>query len=141
VSAVAALGVSPSGQGATLFHPLVPCRVFDSRNTSGPDSAAPPLAAATSRVLSLAGRCGIPPTAAALSANVTVVDPAASGSLVLYPGDQPVPAASTVSFRTGRTRANNAILRIATDGSGTLGVSNGAAGPVQFIVDVNGYFE
>ena len=72
---------------------------------------------------------------------MTVVDPAASGSLVLYPGDQPVPVASTVSFRTGRTRANNAIIKIAVDGSGTLGVSNGAAGPVQFIVDVNGYFE
>ena len=141
VSSTATLSVSPSGQGASLFYPIVPCRAFDSRNASGPDAAAPALAAATSRVLALAGRCGVPGTAAALSVNVTVVDPAASGSLVLYPGDQPVPVASTVSFRTGRTRANNAIIKIAADGSGTLGVSNGAAGPVQFIVDVNGYFE
>ncbi|MEO8053760.1 MAG: hypothetical protein ABI768_01305 [Acidobacteriota bacterium] len=141
VSSTATLSVSPSGQGASYFYPIVPCRAFDSRNASGPDAAAPALAAAATRILQLAGRCGIPPTAAALSANVTVVDPAASGSLVLYPGDQPVPVASTVSFRTGRTRANNAIVKIAADGSGTLGVSNGAAGPVQFIVDVNGYFE
>jgi hypothetical protein len=141
VSAVAALGVSPAGQGASLFHPIFPCRAFDSRNASGPDAAAPALAAATSRILSLTGRCGIPATAAALSVNVTVAGPTASGSLVLYPGDQPVPVANTVSFRAGRTRANNAILKIATDGSGTLGVSNGSAAPVQFIVDVNGYFE
>ncbi|HQQ77946.1 MAG TPA: immunoglobulin domain-containing protein [Thermoanaerobaculia bacterium] len=141
VSAPAALAVSPSGQGATLFHPLIPCRLFDTRHAEGSDAAAPALAAAATRILPLAGRCGVPPTAAAVSVNVTVVDPAASGSLVFYPGDQPVPIASTVSFRTGRTRANNAIIRIAADGSGTLGVSNDAAAPVPFILDVNGYFE
>ncbi len=141
VSAPATLSVSPSGTTATSFYPLAPCRAFDSRSASGPAAAAPALDAGASRVFSIAGRCGIPATATALSVNVTVAEPAAAGFLVLYPGDEPVPVASTVAFRPGQTRANNAIIKIAGDGGGTLGISNSAPGPVHFIVDVNGYFE
>jgi hypothetical protein len=141
VSTPATLSVSPSGQSAASFYPLAPCRAFDSRSASGPDAAAPALDAGASRVFPLGGRCGIPRTATALSVNVTVTEPTAAGSLVLYPGDESVPVASTVAFRPGQTRANNAIIKIAGDGSGTVGISNGAPGPVHFIVDVNGYFE
>jgi len=52
----------------------------------------------------------------------------------------PAPLASTINFATGQTRANNEILRLSTDGSQTLGVLNGATGPVHLILDVNGYF-
>jgi hypothetical protein len=141
VSAPASLSVSPSARSAASFHPLAPCRAFDSRGASGPAAAAPALAAGASRVLPLGGRCGIPAAAAALSVNVTVTEPTAAGTLLLYPGDVAVPVASTVAFRPRQTRANNAIIKLAGDGSGTLGISNGAPGPVHFIVDVNGYFE
>ena len=130
-----------SGPAAASFHTLTPCRVFDSRRADGPAAAAPALPAGATRVLSLAGRCGIPAAAVALSANVTAVDPASTGTLVLYPGDTAAPDAITIAFRAGRTRANNAFLKVAGDGSGTLGISNAAAGTVHFIVDVNGYFE
>jgi hypothetical protein len=138
--------VSPPAGGtpppvAALFHTLAPCRAFDSRSVSGPDAAAPALDAGASRVFPLGGRCGIPATATALSVNVTVTEAKAAGYLVLYPGDESVPVASTVAFRTGQTRANNAIIKVAGDGSGTVGISNGAPGLVHFIVDVNGYFE
>lgn len=129
------------GRAAASFHVLTPCRVFDSRAASGPDAAAPALEGGANRVLALGGRCGIPATAVALSANVTVVAPTAAGSLVLYPGDGPVPGASTVSFRPGRTRANNAFVKIASDGSGTIGIANSAPGTVHFLVDVSGYWE
>ncbi len=140
-SAIASLSVTRSGQSASSFYPVQPCRAFDSRHASGPDAAAPALPGGASRVFPLGGRCGIPATATALSVNVTVTQPTANGSLALYPGDESVPLASTVSFRAGQTRANNARIKIAGDGSGTLGVSNGATGAVDFIVDVNGYFE
>jgi hypothetical protein len=140
-SAPATLSVSSSGPVAASFHTLTPCRAFDSRNASGPDAAAPALEGGAARVFPLGGRCAIPPTATALSANVTVTEPMAAGSVVLYPGDKPVPVASMVAFRRGQTRASNAIIKIAGDGSGTVGISNGAPGTVHFIVDVNGYFE
>ncbi|MBI5735761.1 MAG: hypothetical protein HY997_07855, partial [Mycolicibacterium neoaurum] len=46
-----------------------------------------------------------------------------------------------ISFRAGRVLANNAVLFLATDATGAIGVQNDAAGPVHFILDVNGYFE
>ncbi|MCM3875105.1 MAG: hypothetical protein NEA02_01665 [Thermoanaerobaculia bacterium] len=131
---------TPLQNGAT-FHDLPPCRVLDTRNASGPDAAAPVLAAAFSRVLSPAGRCGIPASATALSVNVTVTSPTAAGSLVFYPGDAAVPNASTISFGPGQTRANNTILKMAENGSATVGVFNSAPGSVHLIVDVNGYFQ
>jgi hypothetical protein len=73
--------------------------------------------------------------------NVAVTSPVASGFLKLYPGDGLAPLASSINFSAGQTRANNAIVLLATDGSGTLRVQNGSTGTVHFILDVNGYFE
>jgi hypothetical protein len=41
----------------------------------------------------------------------------------------------------GQTRANNTIFRLACDGSGILAVQNDGIGTVDFILDVNGYFQ
>jgi len=46
-----------------------------------------------------------------------------------------------MNFRTGQIRANNAMLLLATDGTGKIGVKNDAAGSVHLVVDVNGYFK
>ena len=57
--------------------------------------------------------------------------------------DEPSRATSTINFRAGQVKANNAIVPLATDGSGLLALraTCAGAGPVQVIVDVNGYFE
>ena len=66
---------------------------------------------------------------------------AASGFLTLYPADLGgAPLASTINFDPGRTRANDAILAAAADGSGVK-ILNGSGGPVDVILDVNGWFE
>ncbi len=51
-----------------------------------------------------------------------------------------ISAASTISFGAGLTRANNAMVLVADDGSGTVNVVNRSPGPLHLIVDVNGYF-
>ena len=76
-----------------------------------------------------------------MSGNVTVVGPLASGQVRIYPGNTGTPLTSVINFRTGQTRANNAMLLLATDGTGTIGVKNDAAGTVHYVVDVNGYFK
>jgi hypothetical protein len=93
------------------------------------------------RAFPIAGACGIPSNAISVSVNVTVVSPSAQGSLSIYPGNTAAPLASAISFRTSRTRANNAKIALATDGTGTIGVTNNAAGTVHLVVDVNGYFK
>jgi hypothetical protein len=47
---------------------------------------------------------------------------------------------SNVNFSPGQTRANNAIVPLATNGAGTPKVKNGSAGAVDFVLDVSGYF-
>ncbi len=68
------------------------------------------------------------------------MNPAATGDLVLYPnGIASPPASSSLSFRAGRTRANNTIVYVASDGS--FLVKNKAAGGLDLLLDVNGYYK
>jgi len=139
---------SPSGSATIAVQTqcgglstLTPCRAVDTRNATGP-LGAPSLQSNGVRLFSLVSVCGIPPGAMAVSANLTVVGPTASGALHVYPGDlATAPSATAISFSPGVTRANNAILRLATDGSGTVAVLCDSGGTTDFIIDVNGYFE
>jgi hypothetical protein len=73
--------------------------------------------------------------------NVTVTQPAGTGDLRLYPANLlAAPVASTISFRPGKTRANNSLLLLAPDGTG-IHVLNDSPGTVHFILDVSGWFE
>lgn len=117
------------------FYTLAPCRAFDTRTTDGPA-----LAAGSLRIIPIAGRCGVPSTARAVAVNVTVTEPTGPGHLTVFPPGDPPPATSTINFRAGQTRANNAILTlgVAGDASVFAGLSSGT---VHLIVDVVGYFE
>ena len=123
------------------FHTLPPCRLVDTRSAVGVFGG-PALAASSTRLFPVTlGGCGVPPDAAAVSVNLTVTGPAAAGYLTVYPARlAAAPLASSVNFKAGDTRANNAVLPLGSDGSGALKVLNGSTGSVQFIVDVTGYF-
>lgn len=129
----------PSVSTATTFNAVTPCRVLDTRNATGP-LGGPPIGAGGLRSFTVTGVCNMPAGAVAISANVAVVNPAATGNLLVYPnGLSSPPTASTLSFRAGRTRANNAIVYVASDGS--FLVKNNAAGSLDLVLDVNGYFK
>jgi hypothetical protein len=125
--------------GALSFYSVTPCRLVDTRNPSGP-LGGPSLGAGSLRIFTAIGSCGIPAGAKSLSVNVTVSTPAATGFLSLYPGNAIPMGTSSLSFSAGQTRANNAIIKLSTDGLGTLAVQNVSSGNVDVIVDVNGYF-
>jgi Glycoside hydrolase family 44 len=136
--AVGALGPGTPAS-ATSFHTLTPCRAFDTRGPAG-DFGGPALAAQAERTFTLAGRCGIPASATALSLNVTVTGATAAGNVVLFPGGGFPPSTSTLNYATGVTRANNAIVGLGA--SAAIRVrANQASGSVHVILDVNGYFE
>ena len=117
------------------FYTLTPCRLLDTRLPVGPYGG-PAVAAASQRIVVAVGpRCGIPASAIAVSLNVTAVTPSAAGNLTFFPGT------STLNFATGKTRANNAIVRLASSSSGTLVFRNSSATSVHVVIDVSGYFE
>jgi PKD repeat protein len=120
---------------ATDFYTVSPCRLLDTRTGSA-------LQSGVTRLVSVNGACGIPASARALAVNVTAISGTGAGTLVLFPGNYPVPGTSTVNFTTGAALANNAIMPLSTDGTGKLAilatvVGNGA---VHAAVDVVGYF-
>lgn len=118
------------------FHAVTPCRSADTRVSGGP------LVSGETRTFTIAGGCGVPPSAYAVALNLTAVAPAAAGSLTLFPGHLPdPPGTSTASFAPGRTRATAATLLLAADGSGTLRATNASPGAVDVVLDVSGYFE
>jgi hypothetical protein len=123
------------------LHTLAPCRVVDTRwlpegPVGGP--AIQPSGSPDRAFVLTGGPCSVPADARAVSANLTVTQPQAAGTLLVYPAGLDLPATSTVSFAAGRTRANNAILGLSA--AGDVRVHNSSAGTVHFIVDVNGYF-
>jgi trimeric autotransporter adhesin len=131
----------PSLPPAAQFYTLTPCRLVDTRSPDGP-LGGPSLPAHGQRTFTLAGSCGVPATAKALSINVTVVQPASAGDLRLYPADQGAPLAAALNFRSGQTRTNNAVLGLSVTGvTGAITVQNDAGVPIALVLDVNGYFQ
>jgi len=142
-SASGSANVTVAAVGSALqFYDVPPCRLVDTRNANG-SLGGPALGASGSpdRAFTLAGACGIPAGAAVVSANLTVVSPSAGGALAVYPGDGALTGTSSISFNAGKSRADNALLQLALDGSGTVKVNNSAAGTVHLLLDVNGYFQ
>ncbi len=135
----ATVTVAPAGSAA-LFYTLTPCRVLDTRNLTGP-LGAPPLQPRATRTFDVAASaCGIPAGAVAISANLTVTNVGAPGELVVFRSDISKPNASAITFRVGRTRANNAVVSLSSSGT-TFSVFNNSAAAVDFILDVNGFFK
>jgi hypothetical protein len=132
--------VLPAGS-AIQFYTLTPCRLIDTRNAAGPLGGPALLPApAPDRPFAIAGICGVPADARAVSLNVTVTNVQSLGALLLYRGDGAPSLASSINFRPGITRANNGATRLSIDGTGAFKVQNLSAGTLDFIVDVNGYF-
>jgi Big-like domain-containing protein len=125
------------------FFTITPCRAYDSRVSGGP------LSGGSSRFIKIVGVCGVPVGATAVSVNVTVTESTGGGSLFVGRGDANLPpeAAISISFPPDKTRANNGIVELSTDGSpggtdvGILVLAETSPGTsVQVIVDVDGYF-
>jgi hypothetical protein len=122
------------------FYSVGLCRLVDTRNPNGP-LGGPAIAGGATRAFALAGHCGIPATAKAVSVNVTVTGSLLPGFLTLFPVDQSLPSASVINFAAGSTRSNNSVLSLSGEGTGTLNVKNGSAGALHIILDVDGYFQ
>jgi hypothetical protein len=115
------------------FYTLPPCRVADPPGPWG----SPSLVAGSDRSLALAGQCGIPTDAAAVSLNLTVVQPTdGPGHLTIYPRGVPLPVASTINYRAGQIRANNAIVPLGSDGDISVRCTQGS-GTTDMVIDAS----
>jgi len=124
---------------ASSFFLVTPCRIIDTRNPNGPGGG-PALGPGQVRNINVAGVCSISAQAKSLAVNVTIASSSANGYLTLFPGPAgaPVPFVSTINYN-GRVLANNAVIRVGSDG--TINVYNSGPSTVNFLIDVNGFFQ
>jgi hypothetical protein len=131
-------GTCHSATRPTIFVPVAPCRVADTRNENGP-SGGPSLQAGGTRDFPMASLCGVPGTALSVALNVTALRSSSAGEIRLGEGGLPVPEASTVHVRPGSVRGGSAIARLGA--RGRLAVEALLpSGAVDVVIDVSGYF-
>jgi hypothetical protein len=120
----------------TVFVPVTPCRVADTRNADG-TFGGPVMAGGASRSFAIPqSACGIPNFALGYSLNVTVVPAGRLSFLTLSPTGQPRPLVSTLNSFTGKVVANAALVPAGTGGAIDVFVTD----QTQVILDINGYF-
>jgi hypothetical protein len=121
---------APPTSGTPLsLYPVAPCRVVDTRGTSGSFSGQ------ISEDMT-ASPCGIPPSAQTVVLNATVVPSQRLGFLTLWPYGQTQPLVSTLNAYDGLVTSNMAI--VPTSSSGVIDAF--ATDLTQLIFDTSGYF-
>ena len=120
------------------FVAIAPCRVADTRPFGGFTGAygPPMLPSAFVRDFQIAGQCGIPAAAKAVSFNFTV-DGLGLGFLTAWATGTPIPSTATLVFGPGQIVSNAAV--VALGAGGAVSVAAGVSG-TDLVIDVNGYY-
>jgi alpha-tubulin suppressor-like RCC1 family protein len=128
--------VPSSNTAALAFFPLSPCRVADSRSSSGP-LGGPFLAARQTRPFPiLSSTCNVPSTALAYSLNFTAIPHGTLGYITTWATGGSQPPVSTLNAIGGQITANAAIVP-----SGTAGqIDVFTTDDTDLVIDINGYF-
>ena len=119
---------APAGTGGLSLYPQAPCRVLDTRQSSGQFSGE-----LTVNVTGSA--CAPPSNAGGYVFNATVVPPGPMLYLTLWPDGEQQPTVSTLNAQDGFITSNMAIVPT-NNGS----IDAFAASLTQLIVDISGYF-
>ena len=121
---------------ALAFYPITPCRIADTRQSTGP-LGGPSLSAGQSRTFPvLSSTCNLPSTARAYSLNFAAVPGGPLGYLTAWPTGQARPLVSSLNAPTSAITANAAIVPAGTNGS----IDVFASDATNLVVDINGYF-
>jgi YVTN family beta-propeller protein len=119
---------APASPGGLSLYSTAPCRVLDTRKTSGAFNG-------KLTVNVVGGTCGVPPIAQAYVFNAVVVPQGSLGYLTLWPDGRPRPLASTLNALDGAITSNMAIVPT-TNGH----IDAYAAGTTQLVLDISSYF-
>ena len=134
---------SALADGPFQFYTVMPCRIVDTRNPTGPVGG-PSLSAQVTRSFPVVGSCGIPTNAKAVVFNVAVVAPNGSGNLRIWPYNTAMPLVATINFDAAEPAiANGAIAPLSADNTAQISVylQSGLGNHSDLVLDVTGYFK
>jgi RHS repeat-associated protein len=133
--AVVAAGTASGGR----FNPMTMDRALDTRTGLGLGAAAKVPANSGSVTIYPKNTGSVPATGvAAVVLHVVPINPAAAGTLAVYPAGVTATSPSSVTFATGKDSSNTAIVKLGTSGGVT--VYNRSPQPLDVAVDVTGWF-
>ena len=124
-------GTATLPSNASLYSPITPARLVDTRVSGGT------LSAGSIDTVQLAGSGGIPSTATAGVLNVTAVNTTAASFFTVYPSTSSRPTASDVNWLAGQIVPNLTVATLGT--TGAVDVYN-HAGSADLVIDAFGYF-
>ena len=142
---------SSTGEAGSLFNPLTPARILDTRcsvssppaycsteHLPGVNASLAAVSTGQSITVQVAGIDDIPASATGFVGNLTATGATGGGYLTVYPSGTP-PVTSDVNFAPGTTDANMVIGELAP--SGTVDIADGGVnGGVNVVLDVSGWF-
>ena len=137
----------PAGVAGSVYVPISPCRVVDTRGGGGGVFAPNQQrsyqvgggGASFAAQGGAAGGCGVPDGAAAVEASVTAVSPGGNGFFRAWPTGVPAPNATFLNFVQAQSITNTGAITLAPTGANDLTVKN-FGGSAHYVVDVQGYF-
>ncbi len=122
-----------------LFTGITPVRLLDSRTSNGGWNSPLPAGPGRDLVVRKPGNgLGVPATATAVVANVTVTGGTAQSFVSVWPSGEVQPGVSNLNLLPGQTIPNLVTVKIGTNGA--IKIAN-QAGSVDVILDVVGYFD
>ena len=119
---------APASAGGLSLYTNSPCRVLDTRNSSGAFNG-------ELAVNVVGSACSVPASAEAYVFNSAVVPQVSLGYLTLWPDGQPRPLASTLNALDGAITSNMAIVP-----SNNGYIDAYASGLTQLVLDISSYF-
>jgi hypothetical protein len=129
------------------YSPLPPVRICDTRaanpsslsgdaaQCNGTNNAGSTIAAGHTKTINVAGEFGVPADATAVVLNVTVVNPAAAGQLIVFPAGAAQPLASNLNYSAGEVVPN--LVEVGTASGGEVSIYSLAKADI--VVDLEGY--
>jgi len=125
------------GTGET-YVPTTPVRMLDTRHGNGLSGH---LVAGTPGTFQVSGRACIPPTATAVTGNVTVTDQTSSWAAFVGPDPVTSAPASTINFVKGEVRANGVTVALSEAGTLSITYLSNPSQTTDMVFDVTGYFQ
>ena len=122
------------GSSGSKFIAIPAVRPVDTRVASGVLSAGVP------RTLQVTGGDGVPSTATAITANITVVRPTGPWAAFLGPVATASPSTSSLNFLAGDIRGNGLTIPLGSGGTLSATYLSTSGNTTDLVVDVTGYF-
>jgi hypothetical protein len=139
------VGYYESDAAGALFHELAPTRVLDTRfgTPDNPGANNPILQNAPRAVTVCGGTTGLPTTASAIVANISVVAGSTHGWLTAWP-EGAAPTVANLNYTPGQAIANLGTVKVnLPECTIQIGNSTGALdtrAPIHVILDIVGYY-